>query len=230
MMQRLIDVYWVNIMSTEMTNDPEPAANRRKYVLKDRAERQAATRRRIVEATVALHLEVGPVSTQVSEVARRAGVQRVTVYNHFSDDAALFAACSAHWRALHPSPDPARWNTATDATERLRLGLREIYAWYRETAPMTANVLRDAQMLPALQRVLDGGLLSYIDKVADVLTEPFGAGGHKRHRIRIAARAALDFHFWRSLEPLGDGDAAELGAGLVEQAAGVYGSLHWRNS
>ncbi|MCY7302061.1 MAG: TetR/AcrR family transcriptional regulator, partial [Thermoleophilia bacterium] len=41
---------------------------------------------------------VGPAATQISEIARRAGVQRVTVYNHFPDEASLFAACSAHWR------------------------------------------------------------------------------------------------------------------------------------
>ena len=48
----------------------------RKYELKARAEKQAATRRRIVEATSALHEEVAPARTTVAEIARRAGVQR----------------------------------------------------------------------------------------------------------------------------------------------------------
>src|SRR5919206_2344341 len=101
----------------------------RKYELKQRAEQLEETRRRIVEATSRLHLERGPAATTIAEVARRAGVQRRTVYNHFPDDAALFAACSAHWRDLHPAPDPASW--AGD----LRTALRELYAWYRETEP-----------------------------------------------------------------------------------------------
>src|SRR5436190_63027 len=63
----------------------------RKYELKERAERQEATRRRIVEATVALHEEVGPARTTVAEIARRAGVQRLTVYNHFPELAATLA-------------------------------------------------------------------------------------------------------------------------------------------
>jgi len=51
----------------------------RKYELKARAEKQAETRRRIVEATLALHQEVGPARTTVAEIARRTGVQRLTV-------------------------------------------------------------------------------------------------------------------------------------------------------
>ena len=178
------------------------------------------TRRRITEATVELHRTVGPAATQISEIARRAGVQRVTVYNHFPDDASLFAACSAHWRALHPSPDPAAWLAIEDPGERLRLGLRELYAWYRETEPMTANVLRDAELLPALRPIIEGGLGGYLDAVRRILTEPFRVRGRRRREhVDAAVRAAVDFHFWRALAPLGDDEAAELAAGLVELAA-----------
>src|SRR5207253_1745242 len=79
----------------------------RKYSLKARAERQAETRRRIVVATAALHTEVGPAQTTVAEIARRAGVQRLTVYNNFPDERELFMACGAHWLGENPPPDPA---------------------------------------------------------------------------------------------------------------------------
>src|SRR5436190_10028007 len=108
----------------------------RKYELKERAERQEATRRRIVEATVALHKEVGPAKTTVAEIARRAGVQRLTVYNHFPEDIELFAACQAHWMELHPLPDLARALAEPDPERRVRACLRGIYGWYRETAAM----------------------------------------------------------------------------------------------
>lgn len=185
-------------------------ATKRKYELKKRAEQLAETRRRITETTVELHRTVGPAATQISEIARRAGVQRVTVYNHFPDEASLLAACSAHWRALHPAPDPTAWDGD------LRTALRELYAWYRETEPMTANVLRDAQTLPALQAIVEGGLGAYFDAVREILAKPFG---RRRERVDAALRAALDFHFWRALAPLGDAEAAELAAGLVELAA-----------
>jgi AcrR family transcriptional regulator len=199
-------------MSNEMSE-------KRKYELKRRAERLAETRRRITEAAIELHRTVGPAATQVNEVARRAGVQRMTVYNHFPDEAALFTACSAHWRALHPAPDLAAWRAVEHPGGRLRLGLGELYAWYRETEPMTANVLRDAELLPNLRSVLEGGLLRYLEQARQVLTEPIRVRGRRRERVDAAARAAVDFHLWRALAPLGDAAAAELAAGLVELAA-----------
>ena len=208
---------WSAVKSSIIVSNEMSA--KRKYEMKRRAERLAETRRRITEATIELHRTVGPAATQINEVARRAGVQRMTVYNHFPDEASLFAACSAHWRALHPAPDPAAWRAAEDPGARLRLGLHELYAWYRETEPMTANVLRDAQILPALRPIIEGGLLRYLDQARQVLTEPFGVRGRRRERVDAAARAAVDFHMWRALAPLGDHDAAELAAGLVELAA-----------
>ena len=86
-------------MSSEIKNPT------RKYQLKARAESERQTRARIVQATMELHKEVGPAKTTVAEIARRAGVTRLTVYNHFSEDSALFSACQAHWMGLHPLPD-----------------------------------------------------------------------------------------------------------------------------
>lgn len=179
----------------------------RKYELKQRAEQVEETRRRIIEATVGLHLTRGPAATPIAEVARRAGVQRRTVYNHFPDDAALFAACSAHWRALHPAPDPAGWRD-------LREGLRELYAWYRETEPMTANVLRDAEALPALRRVVEPGLGAYLEAARAALAPEYGSS----RRVEAAIRLVTDFHAWRALAPLGAEKAVEFAAGIVELA------------
>jgi AcrR family transcriptional regulator len=192
---------------------------KRRYELKKRAEKLDQTRRRILDATVELHRTLGPGATRITEIARRAGVQRVTVYDHFPDEAALLAACSAHWRALHPAPDPAPWRALSDRGARLRLALGDLYAWYRETEPMTANVLRDAETIPALRAIVDGGLARYLAEVRTLLAEPFRARGTRRDRIDAAIRAAVDFHLWRALAPLGDAQAAELAAGLVELAA-----------
>jgi AcrR family transcriptional regulator len=192
---------------------------KRKYVLKQRAEKREQTRRRILAATVELHRTLGPAATQIAEIARRAGVQRVTVYDHFPDEGALLAACSAHWRALHPAPDPAPWRAVENPDARLRLALHDLYAWYRETESMTGNVLRDAETVPVLGAIVEGGLGRYLTGVRTVLAAPFRARGKRRERIDAAVRAAVDFRFWQALAPLGDSQAAELAAGLVELAA-----------
>jgi AcrR family transcriptional regulator len=64
----------------------------RTYTLRRRAERQAETRLRIVEAAIELHGTVGPALTTLSMVAERAGVQRHTLYAHFPDEWSLYLA------------------------------------------------------------------------------------------------------------------------------------------
>lgn len=190
-------------------------AGTRKYELKKRGEQLEETRRRITQAAVELHQIVGPAATQISEIARRAGVQRVTVYNHFPDDASLLSACSAHWRALHPTPDPAAWTEIEDPTERLQTALRALYAWYRETEPMTGNVLRDMERLAALRAIIDNGLGRYLEAVRASLAEPFNARGRRRKRLEATLFAATDFRLWQALAPVGDAEAADLAAKLV---------------
>src|SRR3954468_1997120 len=102
---------------------------KRKYKLKARAQAQGETRRRITAATWGLHLEVGPAKTTISEIANRAGVQRLTVYNNFPDEASLLGACSAHYSGEHPPPDPGSWEGVRDPGRRTRAALGAIYAY-----------------------------------------------------------------------------------------------------
>jgi AcrR family transcriptional regulator len=173
---------------------------KRKYELKARAEKQAETRRRITEATVALHEEVGPAKTTVAEVARRAGVTRLTVYNNFPEERELLAACQGHWLQLHPPP-------SFDPTEGAEAVLRSLYGWYRETGRMAENVRRDRATVPAL----DSLLRDTADAQIAALEKALGGGP--------LAALALDFWTWRRLaaEGLDDGEAAALMAGVIER-------------
>jgi AcrR family transcriptional regulator len=157
---------------------------KRKYELKARAEKQADTRRRITEATVALHEEVGPARTTVAEVARRAGVTRLTVYNNFPEERELFAACQGHWLELHPPP-------ALDPGVGVEAVLAALYAWYRETARMAENVRRDRATVPALDALLS----DTADAQAAGLAKALGGGP--------LIALALDFWTWRRLTARG---------------------------
>jgi AcrR family transcriptional regulator len=175
------------------------AETHRKYEMKKRAERQRETRRRIVEATVELHRTRGPANTTISEIAQRAGVNRLTVYNHFPDLSSLLRACSKSWTERHPAPDPAPWRLIDDPQERLRTALRELYGFYARTEPMRANVLRDAETMPELAALLEGSVLPYLGAVCDLLAEGWEVSGGGRRLLLAMLKLAIDFHTWRSL-------------------------------
>jgi AcrR family transcriptional regulator len=192
----------------------------RKYELKQRADSLAATRKRIVEATVELHDSLGPVRTTISAIAERAGVQRLTVYRHFPDERSLFEACSGHWAAHNPAPDPSRWAALDDPEERLRIALVEIYAFYRATEGMTGNLLRDLPDSPVLQEVA-APFLAYWQTVRDVLDQGWKTRGHKRALLRAVIGHAMEFETWRSLarrEGLDDAVAADAMVSLARAA------------
>lgn len=208
--------YWLDMSSNEKTG-----GGRRRYELKARARARDETRRRITEAALALHETVGPARTTVADVARRAGVGRMTVYNHFPTDADLIAACSGHWAARHPLPDARAWAAIEDPDERLARALGELYAWYREGADMMGNVLRDAPLVPALSAVLDARWWPAVDAMVETLAAGRDVPPEAAGRVRAALRVALDLGTWRALTRAGmaDAEAAELGARLVAAAA-----------
>jgi AcrR family transcriptional regulator len=196
-------------------------ARKRKYELKARAEAQEQTRRRITEATVGLHLEVGPAQTTISEIAKRAGVQRLTVYNNFPDEASLLGACSAHYLEQHPPPDPSSWQTIRDPGRRARTALAALYGYYRETEPMTGKVMRDAKVMPALAGIVDQGWGPFLSGLRDDLASAWERGGPPNPRLRAALGVALRFETWQALardEEMSDADAAELAVAMVRGA------------
>src|ERR1700681_3336106 len=170
----------------------------RKYELKARAEKQAETRRRIVEATSVLHEEVGPARTTVSEIARRAGVQRLTVYNHFPEETDLFDACGAHWMAEHPLADMSAALADPDAAERLRRVLTALYGWYRENRRSTEHLQRDRLLMPALDALMSIRMYQEMVSLADLLAAGFTGAAHPAE-VRAAVALALDCWNWRGV-------------------------------
>ncbi|HEY1318578.1 MAG TPA: helix-turn-helix domain-containing protein [Gaiella sp.] len=194
---------------------------KRPYRMKRRAELEEQTRQRITESAVALHEELGPAQTTISAIAERAGVRRSTVYRHFPDDETLFAACSSHWRAANPPPDPSSWSSIDGPDERTRAALRAVYAFYRRTEAMYVSLLRDEPLVPAVERRLRD-FHGYLRSVGDELAAGRGMRGRRAQYVRAALGHALAFPTWRSLtqeQGLRDDDAVELMARLVEDAS-----------
>jgi AcrR family transcriptional regulator len=192
----------MNAMSTQ----------KRRYELKARAAAQEATRARIAAAGAALHEEVGIAKTTVADIARRAGVQRLTVYNHFPDLHALLPACTAHFLSEHPRPDLEPALMLEDPPERLRAVLTSLYGWYRETRPMQERVFGERATVPELD--------AWVGRSTDPLLADLAghlSAGFERPDARALVALALDFWTWQRLdrEGLDDAAAAALMTGIV---------------
>jgi AcrR family transcriptional regulator len=177
------------------------------------------TRLAITEATMRLHERVGPRATTVSAIAEGANVTRLTVYRHFPTDDALVVACSAHWRELHPRPDPAAWARIHDPVARLRTALRETYLWAESAAPMMTMIHRDVDVLPGF---VGEYLATDERRRVAVLAVGFRARGRAAQRLRAALAHALRLSTWQSLcvdGGLTDAEAADVMVGAVLVAA-----------
>ena len=182
----------------------------RSYELKKRAETVAATRERIVEATMKLHEEVGPARTTVAAIAARAGVSRPTVYNQFPDDLSLLSACSALFRGLNPAPALAGLS--------LEDAFLAQYGFYAANDQMLAHIWRDAEVLPALAAVFEP-VRRQLRVAAKELVRPLGRRGARSTRAIAFATLAFELPTWKSLRRSGLDDvaAARLMAALVRE-------------
>jgi AcrR family transcriptional regulator len=188
----------------------------RPYELKLRAERQEQTRRRIVEAAIALHEAVGPARTTITDVARQAGVGRLSVYRHFPDEPALLAACSGLWFERNPVPDLSAWRAIAAFDQRLGRALRDSYAYHRRTQAMIRRVLADVGDQPVMEPYH-----AYWREAADAVAAGWPAPRGRRALVRAAVGHALAFATWDSLtreQGLSDRRAAALAAGFVAAA------------
>lgn len=184
----------------------------RNYTLKRRAEQQAETRQRIVDAAIELHGTIGPAKTTISMIAERAGVQRHTLYSHFPDERSMLMACSGHSLELDPLPDAAKWCAIVDPAERLRVGLTAIYDYFGRNAQLLACVLRDMEVHELVREI---SALRYGPAIG-AWHDALGVGLNDHQRAMLAL--ALSFHTWRTLSQeagLKQADAVKAMVGAV---------------
>jgi AcrR family transcriptional regulator len=180
-----------------------------------RAELVDETRQRITDAAIRLHTSVGPSATSMAAVAEEAGVTRLTLYRHFADRDALFAACMRHWRATHRPPDPETWRRIPTFDRRVKVAIDELYAWYDANGDELYPVYRDAAFTPdATIRARRANT----DRMVEALLDRNGARGSARRRLRAAIGHVVSFWTWRSLrvdEGLGPAEARTVAAGFL---------------
>lgn len=141
---------------------------------------------------------MGPLRTTDAAIAEGAGVTRMTFYRHFPDETSLFRACTLHGLVKWPPPDSRPWRRIADPRERLRLGLGELYAYYRVAGPGLAALARDASfMKPEL--FTSPSRFEVLRSAVDVLIEGWAIRGRRRRRLAAAINHATAVSTWQSL-------------------------------
>lgn len=208
-------------------NERGRPTKQRTYLKVKRADDEQRTRARIIDATEALHAEVGPAGTTISAIAERAEVTRATVYRHFPDDESLFLACSGQWLSRQVPPNPDTWDTSgDDPFVVLQSGLTDIYRYFRTGEPMLTSVLRDAAHLPAR---INEARLEQEREWRTRLTR--GLPGRRRKTVQAAVAHATSFTTWRSLcRELGLSNASAVDLMVAMTAAAAHDPVHHRSA
>ena len=168
----------------------------RKYTMDKRRAAVEETRRRIVEATLALHSEKGIFGTSWQDIAHRADVSVGTVYKHFPSLDELVLACGglAYATLRPPSLEdaPQIFAGADSLEERLERLVSELFDFYERGAPyMEAD--RQERQLPLVQE-WETHMRSTIAGLAREALLPIGPDEHTVQSVS----ALLDFSTFKS--------------------------------
>jgi AcrR family transcriptional regulator len=121
----------------------------RPYALGKRAIQHAETRRRIVDAAIALYQEQGMSATTMLDVARRADVAPGTVANHFGSAEALAAVVTSEVLDGLRMPDASIFDGLDDPRERIHAFVRELSAFFERGQVWWTVSRKDAGSLQA---------------------------------------------------------------------------------
>ena len=159
-------------------------------------------RRKIVEATMALHGEQGILATSWEDIARKADVAVATVYRYFPTIEQLVDGCGAlvMETTRPPTPDaaPALFDGAASVPERVRRLATEFCALYGRAERPFVAVLRDFDKVPRLKQFVDDHRAT-LDVYAAEALRPINPDPRT---LRVVA-ALLDFPTWKALSDRG---------------------------
>ena len=168
-----------------------------------RASAVAQTRRRIIDATRALHTEQGIAATSWDDIAARAGVGVGTVYRHFPSLDELIPACGEVSMEIVALPDPegvpALFDGVDAPAERIERLVREAFAIYERGAPELRAIRNEPRRPPARRR----GRRT----ARGLAHRPRRCGPRITPADRAVVRAMLDLGTWQALRDQGLGPA-----------------------
>jgi AcrR family transcriptional regulator len=158
----------------------------------------AETRRRLVEATVALHNEKGVLATTMQDIAARADVALGTAYRHFPTMGDAVLACGARLQEMMPLPSVALFDGATSPRERLHILVRELFRYYEQGQRWIEVGYCERAQLPALAQAM-GQVEAQFTAFIDAAIRPLSGDA----RFVRAARGFSQFYAWKALSAAG---------------------------
>jgi AcrR family transcriptional regulator len=148
----------------------------RKYDMTRRASAVAQTRRRIIDATRALHTEQGIAATSWDDIAARARVGVGTVYRHFPSLDELIPACGEISMQIVALPGPQEVSSLFDGVdapaERIERLVREAFAIYERGAPELRVIRNEPEMHPSVAEAGET-VEALLTALVDAAVEPF---------------------------------------------------------
>jgi len=154
------------------------------------------TRRRILDATLALHSEKGILGTSWQDIARRADVSVGTVYKHFPSLDELVPACGELMYAITRPPSledaPEIFAGARSLEERLGRLISELFDFYERGAPYIETDFQERRL--PMVREWEAHMRATIAGLAREALQPVGPG----EETVGAVSALLDFSTFKS--------------------------------
>lgn len=173
----------------------------RRYRMAARSAAVQETRRRIVEAAMALHTQQGILPTSYQEIAQRAGTALATVYRHFPTLDDLVRACAGGilvLRPLTPEQAAATFRGLTRLAARLEVLVYGTFDCYERDRGWLHAARREEDLVPALRdaaRVLRDNLRT--------LTAAALEGHQPPERTITLIASLIDFPVWETLRTAG---------------------------
>lgn len=196
MSRKALDCLGENIFNELFLDEIGQALKRRPYQLKQRAESAEETRRRLVEATFALHAEQGIAATSMKQIAERAGVGVGTVYHHFPAVEDTVVACTHYVEQFMPMPTEAIFSGIGPMKDRLLRLVGALFAYFDQVRVEVA--LPEQDKIPVLRQFVAAEQAQRTELTRAALA-PFAID---RDLIRIIA-ALVDVGVYRSLQRAG---------------------------
>jgi len=155
-------------------------------------------RRRIVEATAALHAERGARATSHAMIAERAGVSTPTVYKYFPTVNHLIPACTGLVAGRAPvALDETLFEGKASLAERVRALASAMFRLHEYFAPWMRWTSADAAAFPELHDYLKRVQDHHVAIIRLALT-PKGSNAPSETLVNFA-RVLLDAPSWRTL-------------------------------